>query len=371
MGRRRRRHGPVGQAPGTLRIDEHAPQPELELVTYGPDGIDERGVADAADVKQALGRQPVTWLNVNGLGDADTLRELGGVFGLHRLALEDVVNVHQRAKVERFPDNLFVVLRQLRMDGAVLVPSEQLSLFVGKDFVLTFQEREGDCFEPVRERLRAGKGKLRHAGPDYLAYALIDAIVDAYYPVLEGYGDRLEALEDEVVRSAGAGTDTIEVAHRIRRELISVRRAVWPLREALNTLIRDADDLVADETRIYLRDCYDHTVQLVDLLESYRETGSSLMEVQLSMAGQRMNEIMKVLTIFAAIFIPLTFIAGIYGMNFDPAASAWNMPELAWAWGYPAALLVMAATAVALLIHFRRKGWLGGGAGARFGEDGR
>jgi magnesium transporter len=234
---------------------------------------------------------------------------------------------------------------------------------LGPNFVVTFQEKPGDCFGNVRQRLRAGKGLLRKSGPDYLAYALLDAVVDGYFPVLEVYGERLEHLEDQIVADMPA--DCLLRIHDLRRDLLTLRRAVWPLREAINTLLRDAET-IQKETRLYLNDCYDHTVQIMDLVETYREIASGLMEVYLSSMGNRLNEVMKMLTIIATIFIPLTFIAGIYGMNFDTEASPWNMPELEWAYGYPACLLFMATIAGILLAYFRRRGWIGSRrAGAR------
>jgi magnesium transporter len=247
------------------------------------------------------------------------------------------------------------VLRMLT--AAERLEAEQLSLFLGDRFVVTFQEgKPGDSLEPVRKRLRESAGKLRTLGADYLAYALIDAVIDGYFPVLEEYGERLETLEDEILDKPGAGT--IARLHGIKRDLLEVRRAVWPLREALAALDRDPGELVTAETRVFLRDCYDHVVRVMDLVETYRELCADLMDVYLSSVSNRLNEVMRVLTVFSAIFIPLTFIAGVYGMNFHTDASPWNMPELAWKWGYPFCLGLMLATAGGLLVFFARKGWL-------------
>jgi magnesium transporter len=235
--------------------------------------------------------------------------------------------------------------------------SEQISIFVGKNFVLTFQEREGDCFEPVRERIRAGRGRIRKEGPDYLTYAIIDAVVDNYFPILEHYGERIEGLEAEVITSTT--DETIAKIHDIKRDLLSLRRAIWPKREALSALSREPQPVFSDETRVYLRDCYDHTVQLMDMVETYRELASGLMDVYLTSVSNRMNEVMKVLTIIATIFIPLGFVAGVYGMNFNQETSAFNMPELGWKYGYLYCLGLMAVIAAGLLVYFRRKGWLG------------
>ncbi len=352
--RRRRRHLPPGTAPGTLHVDPDAPRPMIQVLAYGPDGVVEDTVEEPEDLGRYLGRWPVTWVNVDGLGDAATLERLGAVFGLHRLALEDVVHVHQRAKVEQYGDRVFIVARMVRR-GEVL-EGEQLSLFLGAHAVVTFQERPGDVFEAVRERIRHSGKKIRTAGADYLAYALLDAVVDGYFPVLEEFGERLEQLEERIF--ARPDETTVTALHQVRRELLDLRRSVWPQRDALNALMRDEVEPFAEETRLYLRDVYDHAVRVIDLVETYRESASSLMDVYLSSLSHRMNEVMKILTIIATIFIPLSFIAGVYGMNFDPEVSPWNMPELGWSFGYPLALAIMLAVACGLVWYFRRKRWL-------------
>jgi magnesium transporter len=328
-------------------------------MAYGPDGLADQTLEDVGSVRSFLGRWPVTWVNVDGLGDAAAISKLGEIFSIHRLALEDVVSVHQRAKVEQYGQQIFIVARMA--NAGERIETEQLSIFLGRNYVLTFQESQGDCFDPVRERIRKAGGKIRHAGPDYLAYALLDAFIDNCFPVLEVYGERLEGLEDEVI--VNPERQVIAQIHEAKRDLLTLRRAVWPLREALNSLARESTPLITDETRLYLRDCYDHTVQIIDLLENYRDVASSLMEVYLSSVSNRLNEIMKILTIFTTIFIPLNFIAGIYGMNFHSESSPWSMPELRWYWGYPFALALMAALALGMLFYFRRKGWIGSGAG--------
>ncbi|MBN2489894.1 MAG: magnesium/cobalt transporter CorA [Planctomycetes bacterium] len=349
-----RRRGKPGSSPGTLHIDPAAPKPVLRVMAYGPDRLREQTLDSAHAVRALLGQEPVTWINVDGLGDAGVLQELAAIFGIHRLALEDVVHVYQRAKVEPYADHHFVIARMPHLDGRLA--TEQISFFVGRTFVLTFQEQEGDCFDLVRERVREQRGRLRSAGPDYLLYALLDAIIDAYFPVLEAYGERLDEMEDEVI--AAPRHDAISRIQDVKRDLLALRRAVWPLREAVNTLVRDDSEHFHAETRIHLRDCYDHTVQVLDMVETYRELGSGLLEIHLSSLSHRMNEVMKVLTIIATIFIPLTFIAGVYGMNFNPASSPWNMPELSWYWGYPFFLVLMLVVAVVLLLMFRSKGWI-------------
>jgi magnesium transporter len=286
---------------------------------------------------------------VDGLGDADTVRKIGETFGLHPLALEDVINVHQRPKVEPYEKYLFIVMQML-LAGEKL-DTEQLSLFLGGNFVLTFQEQPGgDCFAPIRDRIRKNHGTMRAAGPDYLAYSLLDAVVDYYFPVLERSGERLETVEQEVVTQPGR--ETVARIHEIKRDLLLLRRAVWPMREALNSLLREDTPFITRETRTYLRDCYDHSVRIIDILETDRETAFGLLETYLSSVSNRMNEVIKVLTIIATIFMPLTFIAGVYGMNFT------HLPELNWPWGYPLVLGLMAVIAAGMLLYFRRRRWL-------------
>jgi len=355
-----RRRARPGSAPGSLVHDPEAPRPEIAAIAYGPDDLVQEKIRDPGGVEPLLERWPVTWINVDGLGDLEVLRRIAEVFGIHRLALEDVLNVHQRPKVEEYGEQIFVVARMVRR--AEHLQGEQLSLFLGRRFVLTFQERKGDVFDPVRERIRQGKGRIRKVGPDYLAYALLDAVVDGYFPVLESYGEELERLEDEVLLRPAPGV--IPKIHAVKRDLLWIRRAVWPLREAVGSLSREGSALVTDETRVYMRDVQDHAIQLLDLVETDRELVSGLMDVYLSSLSNRMNEVMKVLAVIATIFIPLTFVAGIYGMNFDASASPWNMPELAWRYGYPACLLAMAGLAAGLVVYFRRKGWIGKGSGS-------
>ncbi len=361
---RRRQEGRA--APGTLVADPVAPRPVVQVFAYGPQGYEEvpEGRLDA--IAALRERFPVVWVNVDGLGDAAIVARLGELFGLHPLALEDVLNTHQRAKLEEYEEHVFLVLRML--DVASNERMEQFAICLGPDFVLSFQEYPGDCFDALRERLRSGKGRLRGAGPDYLAYALVDAVVDDYFPVLEAFGERLDDLEDEVL--ARPSPDIVGRIHDARHDLLALRRAVWPLRETLVALQREPVRFVAPATRPYLRDCYDHTVQALDIIENYREVVASLMDLYLSSVSNRMNEIMKVLTIMATFFIPLTFVAGLYGMNFDPDASPLNMPELRWFFGYPFCLGLMLALSVGLYVAFRRRGWIGKGRRHRTGASG-
>lgn len=348
--RRRQDAGP----PGTIVADPEAPQPVIRVMAYGPEQLHEAEVQSVEEIRELRGKWPVLWVNVDSLGSAETVAKLGELFALHKLALEDVTAVHQRPKVESYGEYAFMVVRMLFADGKLR--TEQMSLFLGKDFLLTFQERPGDCFDPVRERIRKGQGRLRQTGQDYLTYCLLDAIIDSYFPVLDTYGDALEDLEQEVIEKA----DQKMIARilGIKRDLMTLRRVLWPMREALSSLQRDCASHFTEETRIYLRDCYDHTFQVIDTLENYRETALGLLDVYLSSVSNRMNSIMKVLTIIATIFMPLSFIAGLYGMNFNPQRSPLNMPELNWYWGYPYALTLMAAVVAGMLVYFRRKQWL-------------
>jgi len=343
-------------SPGTLVEPEDAPPPVMTLVAYDQQQLVERNLDKPEDIPPFLDAYQVVWINVDGLGDADLLERLGAVLTLHPLALEDVLNTDHRPKVESYHDNVFIVTRMARIrdDGLDI---EQVSLFLGEKFVLSFQERPGDCLDPVRARIRKGGTRLRFLGPDYLAYALIDAIIDGYFPVLEHYSDRLNEMEDRVV--AQPESHSVAVIHELKRELQVLRHGIWPLREALRTLSGDMP-FVRDDTRLFLRDCQDHVIQVVDILETYRERAAGLTDLYMSSLSNKMNEVMKVLTIIATIFIPLSFVAGVYGMNFNPDASPFNMPELQWYLGYPFALGIMILVAAALLYYFRRKGWIGG-----------
>ncbi len=348
-----------GLAPGTLTVDPAAPKPVIKIFGFGPetdaDKVDEKVVEDPEEIRGVMDKWPIVWVDVVGLGDLETIRRLGEIFNLHRLALEDVINVNQRPKAEEYDDHLFMVARSMLRDTAL--GSEQISIFFGKGFVLTFQERIGDSFEGVRERLRKGKGRLRVAA-DHLVYALLDSIVDYNFPLLESYGERLEKLELETLEKPDISTLT-EI-HDVKRDLLMLRKAVWPLRELVNSLVRDYEDHFPGETQLFLRDCYDHVVEVMDLIESYREIASGLVDLYLSNISNRMNDVMKVLTLIATIFIPLGFIAGLYGMNFDHSVSPWNMPELFLPFGYPMALGMMTTVAAGMVYYFWKKGWIGG-----------
>lgn len=341
---------------GTITADPHAPKPVIDVMAFSAGELVEKHLEDVSWVEHHKDKYPVVWLNVDGLGDAHVVAEIGRIYSLHRLSLEDVVNVHQRAKVDLYDGYFFVVLRMLhQLEGRI--ETEQISLFFGERFVITFQEGiPGDCLEPVRERIRKETARIRAGHADFLAYHLIDAVIDSYFPVLEKMGEKLEDLENEVLLEPTRAV--VRRIHDIKRDLLIVRRAVWPLREAINPLFREDVPLVSPETRVFLRDCYDHCVQVIDLVETYRELGSSLMDVYLSSISNRMNEVMKVLTIITTIFVPLTFIAGIYGMNFNSEASPFNMPELNWYYGYPLCIASMVVIAIIELIFFYQQGWI-------------
>jgi magnesium transporter len=350
-----RRH-PPGTAPGTLAVTEAPAEPiRMRYVEYGLDTLVEAEVERPSEVPEVT-EELTQWLDVEG-HDVGLITDLGQRLSIHPLALEDVINVGQRTKSEDFENVVFVVVDHFFINHEeASIGKEQISLVVQPDVVLTVRERRSDLFEPVLSRLRLGKPRIRGGGTGYLAYALIDTVVDYLFPVLEWLGDRIETIEESILEHPTNAS--VQTLHELRRELLVIRKSVWPLREMLNGIYHSEVDLFTDETRLYLRDVVDHATMAVDIVETLREMVSSLMDLYLSSVSNRMNEIMKVLTIIATIFIPLSFIAGLYGMNFDPAASPYNMPELGWYWGYPFALGIMAVVALLLLGFFRRKDWL-------------
>ncbi len=350
-GRRHAVRPRVGETPGTLVAAPHAAPTRLRAISFDLDTLEEADLAGPPNIPAASGR--TLWIDVSGLADTEAVRAIGERFGLHPLAISDVVHTHQRPKTEAYKDYILTVLRAPA--GGPPFESEQISFVIGDGFLLTFQERPGDCFDAVRERLRQGGPRIRGGGPGYLAYALMDALVDAYFPVLERYGDAAEQLEEQVIEAPDP--HFVADIHLLKRELLDVRRALWPQREAINALLRDDMPIMTPEIRTYLRDCADHTFQLIDMVEIYREIVQGLIDLHLSSVSNRMNEVMKVLTIIATIFIPMTFIVGLYGMNFD-RASPWNMPELGWRYGYLFALGLMAASAGSMLTLFWRMGWI-------------
>jgi len=349
-----RRRSDIGAKPGTIVVDPAAPQPEISAILYDSEGLDSWRIERLDDIPGPPDGKRILWLNIDGLGDAKTIFHIGKLFKFHPLALEDVVNTHQRPKAEDYKDCVFIVTRMAMIDERLR--TEQVSIFLGPNFVVTFQERPGDCLEPVRERLRKKVGFIRSRGADYLAYALIDAIIDNYFPVLENYGEHIEH-EEELVYEGAKGTSIVPILH-LKKELFLLRKIIWPHREMLGSLQRDPYALITDQTRLYLRDCYDHAVHLLDLTETFREMVGDLRDLYLTMLSNRTNETMRVLTQVATIFIPLTFIAGLYGMNFDPDVSPYNMPELKWYYGYPFAFGLMGLSLALSLLYYVWRGWL-------------
>jgi len=354
------RHGSrPGSSPGHFQVDPDAAPTRVSVISYGPDSFDEREVEKVDDINAVLDAYPVTWVNVNGLGDADTIAKLGAYFELHPLALEDVVHVPQRAKAEDYQGQMFVISHMAHLgDGsAAMIELEQLSMIFGKGYVVTFQERGGDCFERVRERIRDGRARIRGSGADYLAYALLDAAIDSLLPLLEALDHRLLELEDQALYDTDSGV-ALELKE-MKRSVHLLYRSVFPNRDSLTRLLRDESGLIAAETKLFLRDVQDHASQAIDLLQDAREMARDLTDLHQAALSNRLNDVMKFLTVFATIFIPLGFIAGLYGMNFDTEISPWNMPELHWFYGYPFALALMTGVAGSLLGFFWYKGWLG------------
>jgi magnesium transporter len=342
-------HTEPGTRPGTLTIPANAHATVVRVMAYSHGQMIEREVSNPQELQELVNNWPVVWVDVIGLGSESTLRGIAQIFQIHPLALEDIVHVHQRTKVDPFDQNLFCVLRIPDHSNEQL--TEQFSLVLGKNYLVTFQERPGDCFDMIRAGIRTDHSSMRQGvRPDFLAYRLIDASIDAYFPVVEKVGDRLDDLDDLSVGTNGQSA--FRSLQAVKRELLMLRRAVWPLRDALNELRRESTPFVTNETRVYLRDCYDHTVQLIDLLESYRDISGDVRDYYLSSISNRMNEVIRTLTVISTIFLPITFIAGVYGMNFD------YMPELHWVYGYEFALVMMVVVALGLLWFFKRRGWL-------------
>lgn len=352
----RRQRAPAGSTPGTLVAAPDGVAPTIHAIRYSAGELSEHDPQDAAEAQALVAPGHITWIDIVGLGDPTLIAAFGEQFDLHRLALSDVANTGQRPKIDDYGDIIYAAIRMVTFDPEGLIHWEQVSLFLGSNFVITFQERRGDCLDPLRRRLRGATKMLRTCGSDYLATQVLDSIVDGYFPVLEAYGDRLEELEERVIERPDS--DVLGDIYRAKRELVSFRRAVWPLREALSQLSREGHDLVSTESLPYVRDITDHVMQVVDVQESYRELAGSFVDVYLSGVSNRTNEVMKVLTVISTIFIPLTFVAGVYGMNFDPSVRG-NMPELRVPFGYPAFWAFSIIVAGMLLLLFRRLGWLG------------
>ncbi len=356
MGKRHKknsRRNKVGLSPGTLvHVGEaKVAQAKLSLFDYKDSYFIEKDSVTVEEAAPLLETETTTWLNVAGLHEITLIESLGKLCRIHPLSLEDILNTQSRAKLEEFDDYIFIVVRMLEFDETTReLSSEQLSLIFRKNLVVSFQENEGDVLNPLRNRLRLAKGNVRRLGADYLTYAIIDGIVDHYFVALEQIGEVIEDLEDRLLVSATSQAPN--ELHGIKRELILLRKAVWPLREVLLSLLRTESPLVSESTKIFVRDLYDHTIQVIDTLESMRDLTGGLLEIFLASASNKMNEIMKVLTVISTIFMPLTFIVGIYGMNFE------HMPELHWIYGYPFAMALMITIALTMVVWFRRRKWI-------------
>ena len=349
-----RRQSPPGSTPGTLTATDDASKTKITRISYDKHGIHEQEIKTVS--KLAKDESKVTWINVQGLREIDKLKQIAEKFRLHALAMEDVVNVHQRPKVEVYDDHLFIISRDVTHDKNGHIELHQVAMFVGAGFVLTFQERSSQAFASVKHRIVSGRGRIRQSGADYLAYALLDSTIDRYFPTVDTLANRLDELEEAI--DSQFAHDHLREIHAIRNDLLSLRRSIRSQRDAINELIRDQSPLISDSTRIFLRDCFDHTIQLLDFIEVYREMCSSLRDFQMSIASNRLNEVMRVLTIISTIFIPLSFIAGLYGMNFNTQLPG-NMPELNQPYGYVVALSCMFAVAGGMIIYFWRKRWIG------------
>jgi len=349
----KRRSKRIGLPPGTLIHvgEKKTERVRITVMNYDKDQFEEKQIKTVEECFPLKDKPTVTWINIDGVHETEVIKKIGKHFDLHPLTLEDIVDTRQRPKIEDFEDYLLMVLKMLyhdeRQDD---IRAEQMSVILGSNFVISFQEREGDVFNPVRERIRTGKGRIRKMGADYLAYALIDTIVDNYFMIPEKLGEKIESMEEELVTNPTP--ETLQTIHNLKRKLIFLRKLIWPLREIVSGLQRTESTLIHESTDIYLRDVYDHTVQVIDTIETSRDILSGMLDIYLSSISNRMNQIMKVLTIIATIFMPLTFIAGIYGMNFR------YMPELEWYWAYPLILGTMIVIGILMLVYFKKKKWL-------------
>ncbi len=349
----RKRSEKGGLPPGTLvHIGERkAEKVRITIIDYDETQFQEKEVETIEECFSFKDTPTVTWINIEGLHQLEIIEKIGKHFNIHPLVLEDIANTEQRPKMEDFDDYIFLILKMLCFEeDENVVKAEQVALILGSNFIISFEEDEGDVFNPVRERIGNGKGRIRKTGPDYLTYALIDVIVDGYFLILERIGDRIEDLEEDLLGEPRP--ETMQTIHSLKGEMLLFRKSVWPLREVISRMERGESVLIRESTGIYLRDVYDHTIHVIDTIETFRDLLSGLLDLYISSVSNKMNEIMKVLTIIATIFIPLTFIAGVYGMNFR------YMPELEWRSGYPIALLVMLIIGVGMAIYVRKRGWL-------------
>jgi magnesium transporter len=348
-----------GLMPGTVVFvgDKKTDKTHIRIIDYDATGIEEKTVASVEECFPFKEKPTITWINIDGLHDVDQIENIGRHFDIHPLILEDIANTGQRPKLDSFDRGFFIALKMLTLDPENdRIHSEQFSFVVGKNFVISFQERTGDVFDPVRDRIRKSSPRVRFMDSDYLAYTLFDAVVDHYFTILEAMGERIEDIEAKLLEDPGP--ENLESIHELKRELIYMRKAVWPLREVIGGLERIGSEFIHDTTYAYLRDLYEHTIQVIDTVETFRDMVSGLLDIYLSSVSNKMNEVMKVLTIIATIFIPLGFLAGIYGMNFDTSASSWNMPELGMRYGYLLFWVAAVLIGGGLFIFFKRKKWL-------------
>ncbi len=345
---------PLGSRHGTLTVVPDAPKPRITLLSYNPQGTSERRIPDPEELARLPDDNEVNWIDIQGFGDPATLNKVAEIFDLNILALEDLITPPQRPKAEWLAERVLIVLRVPYVDPSGELDVEQVGLVLGPNYVVSFQERYSTRFQPVWDRVMQGLGVIRRRGADYLCWALLDAAIDTFYPALEALGDRLEELEAEAMEDPTEAT--LLRTNDVRNSLVSMRRVVWPQREAIQTLVRNDAEIFKDETVAYLRDAYEHCLQVSEIIESYRDLVGAVNNTYLSAVSNRTNEVMRVLTIMASLFIPLTFVAGIYGMNFD------YMPELKMRYGYATVWVVMLSSAAAMLVYFARRGWIGGGS---------
>lgn len=346
-----------GTAPGTLVSHEGADleEPNLLLIDYTSSDFIEKELSTAKDCQPYLDQESVTWIHQQGPVHAETITQIGNIFELHPLTLEDVLNKGQRPKVEDYDNLIFIVMSvPIETNGSVEI--KQLSIFLSENYIISFHDGDKDPFDPLRKRLRKNNSRIRGLNTDYLLYCILDLVIDLGYPVLEGIDEKIENIEDELLNSPAKRT-TLSETHHLRRQLLLLRRNLWPQREVVNNLLRNENPIITENTSIYLRDCYDHTIQIMDLIENYRDMTAGLIDIHLSSTSHRLNEIMRVLTMIATIFIPLSFVVGLYGMNFSHPNSPWSMPELNWYYGYPIIWVVMITIVVSMLVYFKRKDW--------------
>lgn len=350
----RRRSSLPGTMPGILIPDPEALATTITVIAYSDTQVITQEIAEPEQLTALMMQWPIIWVNVIGLGDVDKISQFGKFFNLHPLALEDTVNTHQRAKVDDYQTHQFIVTHLATLNTTLKL--EQISLYLGKNFVVSFLESPIACFKMVETRINRFDNRFRSKGPDYLVYALLDAIIDCYFPVLEFYSEYLDELEDTIILTPNA--DLIAKMHELKRIFTALKRDIWQQRDMINMLYRETNALIQPETSVYFRDCYDHTIQIIELLETQRERCTSLTDIYLSSMANRLNEIMKVLTIISTVFMPISFLASLWGMNFSSEVSRWNMPELRWQYGYPMALSIMSLIAIAFVSYFIRKKWI-------------